>query len=155
MTTQDYISRNEKERVFLLEIFKNIFDKDKCDVSYYMTSTEGYDEYDGGVCIFKKGTGSVVCRQIYEIKIRDIHYPDLMLERTKFNRLVKKAEDLWDAQIKYVNVTPLGTYIWNITKDDKYIWLKEEHNKSTTELSKGKKMKQVTYLSTYIAKKWI
>lgn len=150
-TNLDYIHRNKIERVFLKEIFTKLFNKENYDVNYYLTDEEGYDEYDGGACFFDKHTGSVINRHIYEIKIRDKHYPDLLLEQRKYNKLVKKAEYL-DAQIKYISVTPLGTYIWNITKHDNYCWVKEQHNKSTTELYKGKISKKVTYLSTDLAK---
>lgn len=148
---ESYIDKSRKERVFLKEIFKKIFNYNKYDISYYMTSEEDYDNYDGGSCLFYKGTGTVYKRAIFEIKIRDVHYDDLLLENKKYKSLMKKAESL-DCSVYYISVTPNGTYIWKISKDDIYLWNKEEHNKSTTEIEKGTIMKKITYLPITNAK---
>jgi hypothetical protein len=155
MATQyDYTLKSLDERLVMKHLIPIIYNQDKYDIEYYFTDEYGKDTYDCYVMGFEKETHTILKRQIIEIKIRDTHYPDLLLEKDKLTRLKQKAKES-DATIIYITTTPLGTYLFNLTLLDKsssFHWSKEEHWKTTTDKSNGKKMKWVTYLSVDEAK---
>lgn len=144
------------ERAYL----KLIFDKlsPKYDYKTWMTPAEGYDVYDGVLLRFKKDTSEVVDRTIIEVKVRDRHYTELMLESIKYTELKKlrksmnirtKKECYVDIKTRllYINVTPSGSYLFDLDLlNYKTEWKDEMHWVSTTDKSKGKILKSVTYL---------
>jgi hypothetical protein len=156
-TQQDYINKSIKERFLLRRILTKL--PSNYDYKYYFTDECGYDLYDGILMKFEKGTNNLLNRYVIEIKVRDTHYDDLMLERTKLVNLIKEVNRLdertnrecWTtlkSKIIYVNSTPNGSYWFDITdfEPSKIEWKSEEHWESTTDKSKGKITKQVTYL---------
>jgi hypothetical protein len=51
---------------------------------------------------------------VLELKCRRAHYSQMIIEKDKYDALISKAKQLnYDAA--YVNSTPLGIYLWNIT----------------------------------------
>lgn len=72
------------------------------------TEINSFDKYDAITLI--KDTKFIV-----EAKIRDTHYPTLLLETIKCNDLINESKKL-AADIMYVVFTPDGTFIFNITK---------------------------------------
>lgn len=157
MATQlDYIRKSEMERVALMKLIPALF-KTLNDhyISYYFTPVDGYDIYDAYVMCFDSLTHSIKHRFIIECKIRDRHYPNLLLEQKKYNDLKKKANET-DAKILYVNVTPKGSYTFNLSKliNSDTEWITEDHWISTTDKSRGKTSKWVTYIPIESGK-WI
>lgn len=156
MATQlDYNNKSINERIILKEIIKQLYDKNRIDIQYYFTDVEGVDIYDGYVMVFEKGTGSIIRRHLIEIKIRDTHYNELLLEKKKLTNLKEKANES-GASVIYISCTPEGSFVYNLTKletEKEFDWVTEQHNKTTTDKSQGKINKTVTYLSTQLAKK--
>lgn len=153
MSTQyEYTLKADDERLILKKIIPTLYNYNVYDIQYYFTDSGGYDVYDAYVMGFNKDTHSCVRRHLIEIKVRDTHYPDLLLEKEKLENLKKKASES-DATVIYISTTPKGSYIFNLTQLESSIqWNKEEHWKSTTDKSKGKKYKWVTYLPITSAK---
>jgi hypothetical protein len=97
---------------------------------------------------------------IVEVKVRDKFYPELIFEKIKYDDL-KKVRRQMDTKIKkeclidiktriiYINVTPQGTYFFDIDKLEKYFeWVNEMHWASTTDKSKGKINKILTKIDS-------
>ena len=139
-----YLERSEKERIGLNMLFNKIYKGiEGRDFFKYSTPAEGFDCYDGGGGILNNG--SRVKSQIFEVKVRDTHYPELMLEKIKLEALNKKAKE-FDADAYYVNITPSGCYIFKLKDTIEYEWIKEMHWASTTDKSRGKKLKSLVYI---------
>lgn len=154
-TEQEYIKKSERERIMLNELFSKIYNKTNITDNIYHTPAEGKDEYDSVVCRFKDGI--IYQNHIWEAKIRDTNYPDILFEKNKYNSLKKicKRFDGAPCEIFYVSTHPNGTYVFNITKiekDNKLNWIKQEHNRSTVEKWRGKIEKELVYLPSSLAK---
>jgi hypothetical protein len=159
MNTQNkFYEKSLLERAYL----KMIFDKLPTSYDYktWMTPAEGYDVYDGVILRFEKGTSKLIDRMICEVKVRDTYYPELIFEKIKYDDLKKvrrqmdtktKKECLIDikTRIIYINVTPGGSYFFDIDKLQKdFEWVNEMHWASTTDKSKGKVNKILTKIET-------
>lgn len=153
-TQQKFYEKSLLERAYL----KMIFDKLPTTYDYktWMTPAEGFEVYDGIILRFEKGTSTLIDRLICEIKIRDKFYPELIFEKNKYDDLKKvrrsmdlktKKECLIDVKTRiiYVNVTPQGSFFFDIDKLSKdFEWVNEMHWESTTDKSKGKINKILT-----------
>jgi len=113
-----------------------------------MTDIYSYDVYD---CLLQASIdGSVKKRFIIEIKIRDTHFDELILETKKLRDLKSKVLDHSNTEILYINVTPNKTYVFNLSKmekEDKFSVNKLKANKATMESRTNKVDKNVIYLS--------
>lgn len=150
-----------KERVLLKKVLTHI----PFEYKSYMTDENSFDIYDCLLYLFKDD--KFIQRKYIEVKVRDRHYPDLMLEKSKLKsliNLVKQKDSKYSKEtlqeeksgIVYVTITPLATYWFDIDKINlkELVWVNEMHWVSTTDQSKGKIMKEVTYLDTNIATKY-
>jgi hypothetical protein len=137
---------------------KMIFDKlpTAYDYKTWMSPAEGYEVYDGVILRFEKGTSTLIDRMIVEVKVRDKFYPELILEKIKFEDL-KKVRKQMDTKTKkecytevktrliYINITPQGSYFFDLDRLQKdFVWVNEMHWVSTTDKSKGKANKILT-----------
>jgi hypothetical protein len=155
-TEQEFLRKSERERIMLDLLFAKIYNKGKTQDNIYHTPADGKDEYDSVVCRFLNGIISK--NHIWEAKIRDANYSDILFEKKKYQSLKKVAERYNGAEcdIFYVSTHPDGTYVFNITeieKAGKIEWVKQEHNKSTVMKHLGKIMKDIIYLPIDLAKK--
>lgn len=124
------------------------------DYTYRFTPYWDYDSYD---MIYQNlDDGSIKSTWLIECKIREKHYPKLMLECKKL-RKIKEMIMNDNTSIMYINFTPEGTFCWNITKMEKdlpeemsitYIQCPKETMGDTSEVNKA-----VILLDTKFAKK--
>jgi len=163
-TQQKFYEKSLLERAYL----KMIFDKLPTTYDYktWMTPADGFDVYDGVILRFEKGTSTLVDRMIIEIKVRDKFYPELIFEKIKYDDLkkVRRSMDLKTkkecfidvkTRIIYVNVTPEGSFFFDIDKLSKdFEWVNEMHWASTTDKSKGKINKILTKIDYTKAKRF-
>jgi hypothetical protein len=155
-TQEEYLRKSERERIMLNVLFGKIYNQIDIQNHVYHTPADGKDEYDSVVCRFKDN--KLYQNHIWEAKIRDADYGDILFERNKYNSL-KKVEKRFDGapcQIFYVSTHPTGTYVFNITKieeDNKLEWITQSHNISTVEKWRGKKDKDLIYLPIELGKK--
>ena len=141
---------------------KMIFDKlpTAYDYKTWMTPAEGFEVYDGVILRFEKGTSKLIDRMIVEVKVRDKFYPELILEKIKFDDL-KKVRRQMDTKTKkecyedvktrliYINITPQGSFFFDLDKLEKeFNWVNEMHWVSTTDKSKGKINKILTKINS-------
>jgi hypothetical protein len=56
-----------------------------------------------------------------ELKCRRTHYPDLVIEKSKYEALMAKANDNGDIPV-YLNSTPRGIYLFNLNSIDEPKW---------------------------------
>jgi len=88
-------------------------------------------------------------RLIIELKCRREHYDTLMLERYKYDKLIKYIEK---AEIRYVNSTPKGIYSFNINELKNINW-SFGTMPITTDFNRGQKIKkEFTMLNIDVAK---
>ncbi|OJW82083.1 MAG: hypothetical protein BGO69_15915 [Bacteroidetes bacterium 46-16] len=151
---QYFINQSKDERVLLDNIINGIFNKAKYNIEYYFTAAESQDVYDAYVMLFDKETHSMRKSYVIEMKIRNTHYDDLMLEKIKYKDL-KAVSVGTGASILYINTTPQGTYIFNLSELD-YLenvdWNERKYNKKTLDKSYGKVNKLETKLDIKLAK---
>ena len=80
-----------------------------------------------------------------ELKSRKTHYPDLLIEKMKYDFLVDEAERL-GLQPWYINSTPDGVWAFPLHLMNDIVWA-EKWLPSTTEFAnKNNKMKLVGFL---------
>jgi len=154
-TEQEYLKKSERERIMLNMVFSRIYNKGEYQDNIHHTPADSKEPYDSIVCRFLNGIISK--NHIWEAKIRDANYNEILFEKIKYNSLKKIAERYQGApsDIFYISTHPNGTYIFNITQIEQYgllKWIKQEHNRSTVEKSKGKVIKEIVYLPASLAK---
>lgn len=104
-----------------------IYDLSKCE-----------DEYSSYDCF------STTYRCVIELKCRNKHYDDLMLEKTKYDSLKKL-----NCSALYINSTPKGIYIFNIN-DIKPNWIIDTSMPKQTEFANNYKIeKTYTLISVH------
>ncbi|NBW79610.1 MAG: hypothetical protein EBR27_11455 [Betaproteobacteria bacterium] len=155
-TQDDYSKKSQRERIMLNILFNQIYNKGELQDNIYHTAIDSKEEYDSIVCRFKNN--KIYQNHIWEAKIRNVDYIDILFEKNKYNSLKKvcKRFDGAPCEIYYVSTHPSGTYVFNITKierDNKLTWITQNHNISTVEIWKGKKEKDIIYLPIELAKK--
>lgn len=125
----------------------NLFTNDNVLETHY----GGNDVYDY-LITRKKDNGYK--RLIIEIKVRDKIHPTYIYENKKHKSLSKvKAIDSENNTILYINMTPNGTYVWNIDKIiSKYKLVDKEMNKATMTSTTDKENKKCYLLNTEDAK---
>ena len=147
-TEQEYYNKSVRERIMLDLLFSRIYNKSKLQDNIHHTPADSKEPYDSIVCRFD---GTIKQNHIWEAKIRDANYTEILFEKIKYESLKKIAKRYEGApsDIFYVSTHPNGTYIFNITKiekEGKLEWIKQQHNKSTVEKWRGKIEKQLIYL---------
>lgn len=153
---KDYQKKSQIERIALGKVFSIIYKgKEGYDYYKFFTPEEGFDCYDGGGAkiTYDSNHNSTMSRQLFEVKVRDTHYPELLLEKDKLENLWKKCKEL-DSTPYYVNVTPEGCFIWKLENPLNYTWERQMHWVSTTDKSRGKKLKSITMLDQNDAKRF-
>ena len=147
-TEQEYYKKSVRERIMLDILFSRIYNKNEFQDNIHHTPADSKEPYDSIVCRFD---GTIKQNHIWEAKIRDANYTEILFEKIKYESLKKIAKRYEGApsDIFYVSTHPNGTYIFNITKiekEGKLEWIKQQHNKSTVEKWRGKIEKQLIYL---------
>lgn len=144
--TNDFEKREYLGREALRELkvlYPNLF---KYDLHF---TTDTYAAYDAFYHIIDSDTHSITKRVLIEIKIRDRHFPEYILETKKLNSLKKIRKDLGfnedEMSILYINFCPNETIIWNIDKINNDIKT-NEYNKATSVSREDKVSKDVIML---------
>lgn len=118
----------------------------------YFHSHKLYSPYD--VCLTGYKDGVTAFKHLIKIKVRDKHYPQMLLEKRALEKIQKKA-DQHGAEVIYITVTPMGAFIYNLTKIskvEKFDWQEKTTYKATVVKSRGKAIRYITYLSIDLAK---
>lgn len=92
-------------------------------------------------------------RSIVEIKCRRTHYSTLLIEKNKYEALIKVAKERSKVPV-YICSTPKGVWMFNLLDFEEPIW-ETKHLPKTTEFGGGMKQKQVGYLRVSEGKKII
>ena len=151
-----FIEASKRERWCLRTILPLIKEMNpKFTWTEYITDIFGYDSYDCLLQAWKDG--SVKIRYIIEVKVRTNHYDELILEKKKLNDLKKKILDPTTTEIIYINITPKGTFLFNISrleKEGKLITSKMIMNKSTMQSTSNKIEKGIILLDVVKARRF-
>jgi hypothetical protein len=105
----------------------------------YVPDLQRSSEYDAWDCVSSQS------RMYIELKARRNHYPELLVEKSKWESLtmaaLRKSFTAW-----YINATPEGIWAFNLTKLNKPIW-KDRPMPTTTDFEdNAPRIKQVGYL---------
>ena len=132
----------------LKQLYPNLF-------KYRIFFTDGkYDPYDAHFYIINE-KGEILKNVKIEIKIRDKSFPTYILEKKKLDSIRKRCEvNLKDNEyvILYLNFTPDGTYLWNITNLNTDNTSIINANKATSSSRTHKIDKEVIYLDPKTSK---
>tara|TARA_R110000803_G_scaffold23796_1_gene58047 strand:+ start:628 stop:1017 length:390 start_codon:yes stop_codon:yes gene_type:complete len=79
-----------------------------------------------------------------ELKCRGVHYDTLLIEKKKYDAMVKKCDDNIDIPM-YINSTPKGVYRFNLYIVQP-IWEIQYHNKTTQFSNTNKIPKEIAML---------
>lgn len=156
-----YSLREQKERLAfkstqddVVKLIKDEYGED-CELTIFYTQIGDKTKFDITIHIYDKNAQKIAAN-IYEIKVRDKHYDELLFEKNKYNSLkkIEKRESDYFPKVNmyYINYTPKGTYLFNINKLGKIKWGKTYAPKSTVE-KKEKVAKDTTLLCTCLATK--
>ncbi len=156
---EKFTENNLKERDAIkksnvLDIFKNSLEKKGYDLAnQFITPYDGKDVYDA-LQIYTKyhNDKTDFLRMLIEVKVRTEVYDEMFLEVKKWKSL-KKIQIMIGGTFKllYINYTPKGTYIFDVTEIEKYKKDRRLMNEYTSKESK-KVMKPVFLLPIEQAK---
>lgn len=109
-----------------------------------------YDPYDAYFIIYDPITQQLKKRVWIEIKWRDKSFDQYILETKKLKQLIKLRGSLYldstDVQFLYLNFTPDGTYMWDVTNYSPDESESLVANKETSKSRQNKIKKDVIYL---------
>jgi len=89
---------------------------------------------------------SEILNAYIELKCRHTHYNTLLIEKSKYDRLVDEARSKLMAPL-YINSTPEGVWSFNLDKFDDLVWTDQDNLPATTEFdNKEKVTKAVSFL---------
>jgi hypothetical protein len=151
--------RGLQEREALVGFFKRILVKTpstKYHLNYTPTGT--YSKYD---CLVTQhslidGNWRAIKKMFFEAKIRDKYYDTLLLEKKKIEAMKVYAKEA-HSTIFYINFTPAGTFVFNLTKlelDGQINYITEKHNVETVNKDKGKIDKEIAYIDVNLGKRY-
>lgn len=170
MITENFSKRERK--LFLLEIMR-LFNLKKDDIrkvkdTIYMfkydniscrlelTPPNSYEIWDAKLTRFIEDDfgRKLIDTLIFEIKVRDTHFEDFIIELDKTKSLFAKVDSENEkgrkAQLVYLVISPNGSYYFNIDRERLLcpsLWTKIYMNKSTAVSRDKKWQKWVSYIS--------
>lgn len=143
----DYDEREFIGRQALRDLQRDYPEKFKYEL---FDNPEQYGAYDAYYFALDHTTQSIKKRIWIEIKIRDKVFPDYILENKKIRGLESERKKLSlnkdEVVFLYLNFTPNGAYLWNITDVDHLESEKREMNKATSTSRTDKTDKDVKML---------
>tara|TARA_Y100000114_G_scaffold146839_1_gene157973 strand:- start:454 stop:846 length:393 start_codon:yes stop_codon:yes gene_type:complete len=88
-----------------------------------------------------------------ELKCRNKHYDDLIIEKDKYDALIRRAKQ-YETTPFYINSTPQGIYVFNLSKIDEPIWEDMKGLPKTSHFTDRSRItKTVGFLSIHLANK--
>lgn len=88
-----------------------------------------------------------------ELKCRNKHYDELLIEKDKYDALVRRGQEFGTTPM-YINSTPEGIYVFNLKKIPEPKWEEKGGLPTTSHFTDRRKIvKVVGFLPTYLANK--
>lgn len=85
-------------------------------------------------------------KSIFEVKVRKVHYDDLIIEKKKYHSVIDFAEGLLYIPY-YVCATPEGVYAFNLFEIEEPDWVTQAMPKTTDFSRRYKVDKDIGYLN--------
>ena len=101
-------------------------------VSHFPDLTKSEGTFDSFDCISDEK------KYYIELKCRHTHYPDLLIEESKYSRLCSEAQER-ELSPWYINSTPQGIYAFDLSRVPQPTW-SERWMPATTEFTNTKKI---------------
>ena len=90
---------------------------------------------------------------VIEMKFRNKYYEDKLIEKDKYDALLKRSEEFGTTPI-YINSTPEGIFVFNLGKLPEPQWEDKGGMPTTSHFSDRRKIvKTVGFLPVYLANK--
>ncbi len=106
---------------------------------FYYSDLEKSEEFDNWACI------SLEAKMFIELKSRKTHYPDLLIEESKYQGLIMAA-GIRSLTPWYINATPNGIWGFNLTEIPQPKWETKWLPITTEFENKNKRSKLVGFL---------
>ena len=106
---------------------------------FYYSDLEKSEEFDNWDCI------SLEAKMFIELKSRKTHYPDLLIEESKYQGLIMEA-GIRSLTPWYINATPNGIWGFNLTEIPQPKWETKWLPITTEFENKNKRSKLVGFL---------
>ena len=106
---------------------------------FYYSDLEKSEEFDNWDCI------SLEAKMFIELKSRKTHYPDLLIEESKYQGLIMAA-GIRSLTPWYINATPNGIWGFNLTEIPQPKWETKWLPITTEFENKNKRIKLVGFL---------
>lgn len=88
-----------------------------------------------------------------ELKCRNKHYDELLIEKDKYDALIQRSKEFGTTPM-YINSTPEGIYVFNLKKIPEPQWEEKGGLPTTSHFTDRRKIvKTVGFLPTYLANK--
>ena len=150
--SKTFYQHGEQERIAfesILPMLKAKLSKEQ-SLYYYYTHNASSTHFDVLVHIYNNVTGCKISSNIFEVKVRNKHFPDLILEQRKYNSLnklrKKELEYFKKVNLFYICFTPKSTYLFDLDKVN-LNWEVGYMNASFVIDKTNKVAKDVTYLA--------
>lgn len=108
--------------------------------NFYDDLEHSPNDFDGFDCVTKN------FNLFIELKSRNTHYDTLLIEKKKYDFLLKTAEELGHTPC-YINYTPQGVWFFDLTQFQDLKWEKKWLPVTTEFANRNKMMKPVTFLN--------
>jgi len=159
--TEKYTATGARERYCASNLFQYLTLKsDRYTYSFSSTNESDIIGYDGTLVIRNKWNLDIVGYFLIEVKVRDKHYDELVLEqrkykglmshKNKFDKYLKNQYSNHTVGVLYVNFTPKGSYVYDLCHLTESKQLPKLQNltsdKYTVDPSQGQSTKKTYYL---------
>ena len=86
-----------------------------------------------------------------ELKCRNVHYDDLLIEKSKYETLIARADKFKTNPI-YINSTPLGVWLFRLDELDEPVWEERRMPRTTHFYNNNMIVKLVGYYNISLGK---
>jgi len=150
---------------FLKKKFDEQYDSEIHLTSVMRKQTKRQSQFDAIINVKERNTKRVMYKLVIKAKVRNVDYNSLMIEKHKVDEMFKSfnATKEYDSSyttssLIYINFTPSGVYLFNLSHPKLIKWLADDSNwfvkeldKTTADVDAPKVKKEIYLLPKYLA----
>jgi len=140
---------SEQERIAFMEVYSKFKVKENETKHLHITYNNSTSSFDCFIHVYNQD-GNKVSSSIIEIKVRNTHYTDLLIENYKYNKLRRlekiEKQNFDKVNLYYLVFTTAGTYLFNLNTVPQIDWQNDSMPATTFQADKNI-IKKVGYLN--------